>query len=39
MGKLDVYPTENPENIKTLITSEDKKNYESLYIGFKSYIG
>lgn len=39
MGKLDVYPSENPENAKTLITSDDKKNYASLYNWFKSYIG
>jgi len=25
MGKLDVYPTGNSENAKTLVTSEDKK--------------
>jgi len=39
MGKLDVYPSGSSENAKTLLTSDDKKNYASLYTGFKNYIG
>ncbi|MBX9808950.1 transglycosylase domain-containing protein [Candidatus Gracilibacteria bacterium] len=38
MGKLDVYPKEDPTSIKTIVSVEDKKTYAPLYNDFKNYL-
>mgnify|MGYP003951479035 FL=1 len=38
MGKLEVYPTEDPKNTKMLVSAADKKLYAPIYNEFKSYL-
>lgn len=38
MGKLEVYPTEDPKNTKMIVSAADKKLYAPIYNEFKSYL-
>ena len=38
MGKLEVYPKDDPKNSKILISVEDKKIYSPIYDAFRTYI-
>jgi hypothetical protein len=38
MGKLEVYPKDDPTNSKIITSTEDRKIYASIYDEFRSYI-
>lgn len=38
MGKLEVYPEDDPKNTKMLVSQADKKMYAPIYNEFKSYL-
>lgn len=38
MGKLEVYPKDDPKNSKMLVSAADKKIYAPIYNDFKSYL-
>jgi penicillin-binding protein 1A len=38
MGKLEIYPSTDPENRIIITTQEDKKTYNALYKEFQSYL-
>ncbi len=38
MGKLEVYPKDDPKNSKILATGTDRKEYESIYNEFRLYL-
>jgi hypothetical protein len=38
MGKLEVYPKEDPKNSKVLISITDRKEYDPIYVAFRSYL-
>lgn len=38
MGKLEVYPKDDPKNTKMLVSAADKKMYAPIYNEFKSYL-
>jgi hypothetical protein len=38
MGKIEVYPKEDPKNTKILLSNEDKKTYSKIYNTFRSYL-
>jgi penicillin-binding protein 1A len=38
MGKVEVYPQDDPKNAKSIISITDRKYYEPIYTDFKSYL-
>jgi len=38
MGKLEVYPSDDPKNSKMIVSAVDRKNYAPIYNEFKLYL-
>ena len=38
MGKVEVYPKDDEKNSKMLISNTDRKDYDSIYTAFRSYL-